>query len=69
MEEDLAVARSPIAAARVLDHKLANWSGGVRYTCPSYYITRLSDGVKIAVPGLPAVRRLRRHHRQPRAGP
>ena len=22
-------------AARVLDHKLANWSGGRRYTCPS----------------------------------
>ena len=51
LEEDLAVARSPIPAARVLDHKLANWSGGVRYTCPSYEITRLSDGVRIAVPG------------------
>ena len=38
-------------AARVLDHKLANWSGGQRYTCPSYEITRLADGVRIAVPG------------------
>jgi hypothetical protein len=35
----------------VLDHKLANWSGGRRYTCPSYEIVRLADGVRIAVPG------------------
>ena len=35
-----------IAAARVLDEKLANWSGGRRYTCPSYEIERVSDGVK-----------------------
>ena len=51
LRDDVAVARAPIPAARVLDHKLANWSGGVRYTCPSYEVTRLSDGVKIAVPG------------------
>ena len=51
LRDDVAVARAPIPAARVLDHKLANWSGGRRYTCPSYEITRLSDGVKIAVPG------------------
>ncbi len=31
--------------------KLANWSGGRRYTCPSYEIVRRSDGVRIAVPG------------------
>jgi predicted DsbA family dithiol-disulfide isomerase len=48
---DMAAARQPIPAARTLDHKLANWSGGMRYTCPSYEIVRLSDGVKIAVPG------------------
>ncbi len=35
----------------MLDEKLANWSGGRRYTCPSYEITRLADGVTIAVPG------------------
>src|SRR5919199_1539106 len=40
-----------LAAARVLDHKLANWSGGRRYTCPSYEIVRVSDGVRISVPG------------------
>ena len=51
IEEDKALARAPIPAARVLDHKLANWSGGMRYTCPSYEIERLADGVQIAVPG------------------
>ena len=51
LEEDMARAREPLPAARALDHKLANWSGGRRYTCPSYEIVRLSDGVRIAVPG------------------
>jgi predicted DsbA family dithiol-disulfide isomerase len=51
LREDLALARRPMSAAKVLDHKLANWSGGRRYTCPSYEIQRLADGVKIAVPG------------------
>jgi predicted DsbA family dithiol-disulfide isomerase len=51
MAEDMAAARKPMPAARVLDHKLANWSGGRRYTCPSYEITRLADGVTISVPG------------------
>ncbi len=51
LRDDMVTARHPIAAARVLDAKLANWSGGRRYTCPSYEIVRVSDGVKIAVPG------------------
>ncbi len=51
LRDDMVAARHPIAAARVLDAKLANWSGGRRYTCPSYEIVRVSDGVKIAVPG------------------
>jgi predicted DsbA family dithiol-disulfide isomerase len=51
LREDMTAARHPIPAARVLDDKLANWSGGRRYTCPSYEIVRVSDGVKIAVPG------------------
>ena len=51
LREDMAAARAPIDAARVLDEKLANWSGGRRYTCPSYEIGRVSDGVEIAVPG------------------
>jgi predicted DsbA family dithiol-disulfide isomerase len=51
LAEDMAIARQPMPAARVLDAKLANWSGGRRYTCPSYEITRTADGVRIAVPG------------------
>jgi predicted DsbA family dithiol-disulfide isomerase len=51
LREDLGRAREPMPAARALDHKLANWSGGRRYTCPSYEIERLADGVKISVPG------------------
>lgn len=51
MREDMAKAREPMDAARVLDEKLADWSGGRRYTCPSYEIARESDGVRIAAPG------------------
>jgi predicted DsbA family dithiol-disulfide isomerase len=51
LEQDMARAREPLPAARVLDAKLANWSGGRRYTCPSYEIVRKADGVRIAVPG------------------
>lgn len=51
LDEDMAAAREPLPAARVLDAKLANWSGGRRYTCPSYEIQRQADGVRIAVPG------------------
>jgi len=50
-EQDKTKAREPMPAARALDHKLANWSGGRRYTCPSYEIERLEDGVRISVPG------------------
>jgi predicted DsbA family dithiol-disulfide isomerase len=51
LREDMSASREPMAAARVLDHKLANWSGGQRYTCPSYEVVREADGVRIAVPG------------------
>jgi len=51
LNEDAALARRPMPAAKVLDHKLANWTGGRRYTCPSYEITRLSDRITISVPG------------------
>jgi hypothetical protein len=51
LAEDMAAARKPMAAALVLDARLANWSGGRRYTCPSYEIERLEDGVRISVPG------------------
>ncbi len=52
LREDMAAAREPMPAALVLDERLANWSGGRRYTCPSYEIERLADGVRIAVPGV-----------------
>ena len=52
MRADMAAAREPSCAARVLDERLANWSGGRRYTCPSYEIHRNNgDDVQIAVPG------------------
>src|SRR3954465_5742065 len=51
LREDMTAAREPLAAARELDHKLANWSGGRRYSGPSYEIVRVEDGVRIAVPG------------------
>jgi 2-hydroxychromene-2-carboxylate isomerase len=51
LAEDRRLAREPSSAARVLDAKLANWSGGRRYTCPSYEIERVADGVRVAVPG------------------
>lgn len=51
LREDMAKAREPMPAARVLDARLANWSGGRRYTCPSYEIERVSDGVRISIPG------------------
>lgn len=51
LREDMARARAPRPAARVLDSKLADWSGGRRYTCPSYEIERISDGTVVAIPG------------------
>jgi hypothetical protein len=51
MREDMHAARHPSAAALVLDDRLADWEGGRRYTCPSYELERVSDGVRIAVPG------------------
>jgi 2-hydroxychromene-2-carboxylate isomerase len=49
--EDKALARAPMPAALVLDSKLAGWAGGRRYTCPSYEITRVSDGLEVVAPG------------------
>lgn len=51
LADDMAAARAPVPAARVLDARLAGWSGGRRYTCPSYEIVRGSDDVLVAVPG------------------
>ncbi|HEU0317799.1 MAG TPA: DsbA family protein, partial [Solirubrobacteraceae bacterium] len=51
LAEDMRAARHPVPAALALDGKLAGWSGGRRYTCPSYEIVRPSDGRTIAIPG------------------
>jgi|tagenome__1003787_1003787.scaffolds.fasta_scaffold20826545_3 predicted DsbA family dithiol-disulfide isomerase len=37
-EADKAAARAPTPAALAQVHKLAQWDGGMRYTCPSYEI-------------------------------
>jgi predicted DsbA family dithiol-disulfide isomerase len=51
VREDMVAARHPLPAALALNHKLAGWSGGRRYTCPSLEISRVGDGVPEAVPG------------------
>ena len=51
LDDDMNAARHPVAAARQLDHKLASWEGGRRYTCPSYVFTHVEDGTTAAVPG------------------
>jgi len=51
LAQDMDLARHPRPAGLALDRKLAGWSGGRRYTCPSYEIERKSDGVRIAIPG------------------
>ena len=46
------MARARRQRARVLDDKLANWSGGRRYRVPLVQVRRTSTGVRIAiVPG------------------
>ncbi|WP_354700178.1 hypothetical protein DSM112329_00442 [Paraconexibacter sp. AEG42_29] len=39
LKDDMDRARHPHPAALALDHKLADWSGGRRYTAPSYELT------------------------------
>ena len=52
LEADAKAARTPTPAARVLDHKLAGWEGGRRYTCPSYEISRIGEAeVAATIPG------------------
>jgi hypothetical protein len=51
LDADMAAAREPTAAARVMDARLADWPGGRRYTCPSYELVRVSDGLQLSAPG------------------
>lgn len=51
LHEDLHLTRHPSPEALALRHKLASWSEGWRYTCPSYEVVRESDGARISAPG------------------
>lgn len=51
LASDSAIARDPALAAIALHHKLARHGDGWRYTCPSYRVTRLSDGATLEAPG------------------
>jgi predicted DsbA family dithiol-disulfide isomerase len=51
LQEDLELARHPTPEAIALEHKLARWSDGWRYTCPSYEIVRTADGARLSAPG------------------
>jgi predicted DsbA family dithiol-disulfide isomerase len=56
LQEDLRQARNPTPEALALAERLAQWSGGLRYTCPSYEIVRNRDGARISVPGFQPLR-------------
>jgi hypothetical protein len=49
LAEDMDRARHPAPAALALDHKLAAWNGGRRYTCPSYELTLDGDTETVLV--------------------
>lgn len=51
LDADRAAARAPTPAALAQDHRLAPAGDGRRYTCPSYEIVRLDDGLELDVPG------------------
>ncbi len=51
VEADATAARQPAPAALVLDHKLAGWERGRRYTCPSYEVANGGGAATQVVPG------------------
>jgi predicted DsbA family dithiol-disulfide isomerase len=55
LQEDIAAARAPSAAAHALDHKLGGPRGERRYTAPSYEIARPDRPEPITIPGFNAV--------------
>jgi predicted DsbA family dithiol-disulfide isomerase len=48
---DMDLARHPRPAGLALDRKLAGWSGGRRYTCPSYEIAAVDGAEPTVIPG------------------
>jgi hypothetical protein len=55
LERDAAAARDPSRRALALEHKLAPAGDGLRYTAPSYEITRLDTGAQFDAPGFQPV--------------
>jgi predicted DsbA family dithiol-disulfide isomerase len=51
LADDMDAARHPRPAGLALDRKLAGWSGGRRYTCPSYEIAGSDEAEPIVIPG------------------
>jgi 2-hydroxychromene-2-carboxylate isomerase len=51
LAQDMDLARHPRPAGLALDRKLAGWSGGRRYTCPSYEIAAADESQPIVIPG------------------
>jgi predicted DsbA family dithiol-disulfide isomerase len=51
LAQDMDVARHPRPAGLALDRKLAGWSGGRRYTCPSYELAGSPETEPIVIPG------------------
>lgn len=48
---DMVRARTPTPEALAQPERLARWEEGMRYTCPSYEITRIADGARLSAPG------------------
>jgi predicted DsbA family dithiol-disulfide isomerase len=51
LAEDMSIARHPRPAGLALDRKLAGWSGGRRYTCPSYELAGPGPTEPTVIPG------------------
>ena len=51
LRADMDAAREPTPASLAQPDRLASWSGGKRYTCPSYEIARRGDGIALSIPG------------------
>lgn len=51
LADDMDAARTPSAEALAQPARLARWTGGLRYTCPSLEVGRTNDGARLAAPG------------------
>ena len=51
LQADMDAARNPTPASLAQSDRLATWSGGKRYTCPSYELSATDRGAGLSVPG------------------